>query len=60
MSGSSEKTQIEELKTEISKLRSEVDSLHEFVKTLYAMLDEGEEYEGSGLMPAIDFGGVNN
>jgi hypothetical protein len=30
------------------------------VKTLYAMLDEGEEYEGSGLMPAIDFGGVNN
>lgn len=60
MSGKSEKTQIEELKNEVSKLRSEVDSLHEFVKTLYAMIDEGEDYGGPGLLPAIDFGGVNN
>ncbi len=60
MSSKFEKSQIEELKAEITKLRGEVDSLHEFVKTLYAMLDEGEDYDGSDLLPALDFGGVNN
>ena len=41
-------------------LRSEIDSLRGFVKALYSMMDEDEQYDGpEGMVGGVDFRGIN-
>jgi hypothetical protein len=44
---------IESLRAEVKALRSEVKDLKDFVKVIYSMLDDGEEYDAP-----CDFGGA--
>lgn len=57
----SDALKLEELEDEVARLKTEINDLKEFVKTLYSMIDEGQDYEQpQGMMPAVDFGGMNN
>lgn len=50
----------EDLKKEVETLRSELESLREFVKTLYSLVEGGEQYDApEGLPSGIDFGRIN-
>ena len=52
--------QMQALKDEIATLRSEIDSLRGFVKALYSMMDEDEQYDGTeGMVGGVDFRGIN-
>ena len=52
--------QMHALKDEIATLRSEIDSLRGFVKALYSMMDEDEQYDGpEGMVGGVDFRGIN-
>lgn len=52
--------ELENLRGEVASLKAEVENLREFVKALYGMMEEGEEYSPSEeLPPAIDFGRIN-
>ena len=50
----------EDLRQEIAYLRKEVEDLREFVKGMYLMLNEGEEYEGlPGFLGGAEYGRMN-
>jgi len=52
--------QIESLRLEVSELKREVSDLREFIKGLYAMLNEGEEYEvAPGFLGGAEYGRIN-
>ena len=52
--------EIAELRLEVQELKREVEDLREFIKGLYAMLNEGEEYEGSpGFLGGAEYGRIN-
>ena len=52
--------QMQALRDEIATLRSEIDSLRGFVKALYSMMDEDEQYDGpEGMVGGVDFRGIN-
>ena len=52
--------QMQALRDEIATLRSEIDSLRGFVKALYSMMDEDEQYDGpAGMVGGVDFRGIN-
>ena len=52
--------QIESLRLEVSELKREVSDLREFIKGLYAMLNEGEEYEVTpGFLGGAEYGRIN-
>ena len=52
--------QMQALRDEIATLRSEIDSLRGFVKALYSMMDEDEQYYGpEGMVGGVDFRGIN-
>ena len=52
--------QMQALRDEIATLRSEIDSLRGFVKALYSMMDEDEQYDGpEGMVGGMDFRGIN-
>ena len=56
----SKDAQIEALRLEVEDLKREVADLREFVKGLYAMLNEGEEYEVSpGFLGGAEYGRIN-
>ena len=52
--------QMQALRDEIATLRSEIDSPRGFVKALYSMMDEDEQYDGpEGMVGGVDFRGIN-
>ena len=52
--------QMQALRDEIATLRSEIDSLRGFVKALYSIMDEDEQYDGpDGMVGGVDFRGIN-
>ena len=52
--------QMQALRDEIATLRSEIDSLRGFVKALYSMMDEDEQYDSpEGMVGGVDFRGIN-
>ncbi len=52
--------ELESLRKEVADLRSEIDTLRDFVKALYSLMEEGEQYEApEGLPASIDFGRIN-
>lgn len=52
-------SEIESLKAEIKALRTEVKDLKEFVKAMYGMLGEDEEYESSEYSGGAELGRYN-
>ena len=52
--------EIESLRLEVETLRKELDDIREFVKGLYAILNEGEEYEiAPGFLGGAEYGRSN-
>lgn len=52
--------EIESLRLEVASLRKEVGELRDFVRGLFAMLNEGEDYEGaSDFMGGAEYGRMN-
>ena len=52
--------QIEALRLEVGELKREVADLREFIKGLYSMLNEGEEYEmAPGFLGGAEYGRMN-
>ena len=52
--------ELSELRLEVQELKREVEDLREFIKGLYAMLNEGEEYAGSpGFLGGAAYGRIN-
>jgi len=52
--------EIESLRLEVETLRKELADIREFVKGLYAMLNEGEEYEMTpGFLGGAEYGRSN-
>jgi len=55
-----EMRKFQELRSEVNTLRDEVNTLREFVKGLYAMMNEGEEYEGlPNFLGGAEYGRTN-
>jgi hypothetical protein len=52
-------TQDLELKLEVDALRAEVKGLKEFVRILYSMMMEEEEYDASDFQGGIEMGRFN-
>lgn len=52
-------TQDLELKLEVDALRAEIRELKEFVRTLYSMMVEEEEYDASDFQGGIEIGRFN-
>lgn len=50
---------IESLRAEIKALKTEVNSLKEFVKAMYCMLNEEEEYEAGDFTGGAEMGRFN-
>lgn len=51
---------ITELRQEIVYLKKEVEDLREFIKGMYLMLNEGEEYESlPGFLGGAEYGRMN-
>lgn len=51
-----EQRELESLRTEVKALRGQVKELREFVRALYAMMNEDQEYEGSDFVAGADYG----
>jgi len=47
------------LKAEISALKTEIEGLKEFVKAMYSMMSDEEDYESSELMGNVNMGRYN-
>ncbi|MCH3978193.1 MAG: hypothetical protein LKJ94_04360 [Candidatus Methanomethylophilus sp.] len=51
--------EIENLRLQVRDLKAEVRQLREFVKSLYALLNEDEEYQPDDYEGGVEFGRVN-
>ncbi|MEE3401357.1 MAG: hypothetical protein VZQ28_05295 [Methanomethylophilus sp.] len=51
--------EIENLRLQVRDLKAEVRQLREFVKSLYALLNEDEEYPPDDYEGGVEFGRVN-
>ena len=52
--------ELEVLRVQVADLQKEVAELREFVKSLYLILSEGDEYEGTpGFMGGAEYGRPN-
>lgn len=52
--------EIEALRMEVASLRKEVTELRDFIRGLFAMMNEGEEYEGMPeFMGGAEYGRMN-
>jgi len=56
----SKDTEIEALRMEVANLRKEVGELRDFVRGMFVMLNEGEDYEGApDFMGGAEYGRMN-
>ena len=55
-----EERELKDLRMEVKNLKSEAKELREFIKALYAMLNEDEEYQSSDdFLGGIEYGRTN-
>ncbi|MGI6008694.1 MAG: hypothetical protein ACOX8X_01015 [Methanomethylophilus sp.] len=54
-----DQAEIESLRMQVSDLQAEVRQLREFVKSLYALLNEDEDYQPDDYEGGVEFGRVN-